>query len=260
MLKHLIIILISALICRCAVYKPSLQFDEHKKYILLTFDDGPNNHKNTTRQVLEVLGKHKVKALFNLIGMNVDRYPDITREIHNNGHIIANHGYTVMPVLFRSRKKIKWEVDSCTAALQRALNDSLYKPLYFRPSMGWYNSRTIKIIRERNMKVNGMTIYAVDTKKSTDDTDKVIKEIVKKAERHNGGVIVLHDGIAEYTWLERRLKQGWKNYDRSFIPVVTDSIITILKREGFAFPKLDENSPHDLSEEERIFFKDIIYF
>jgi hypothetical protein len=126
--------------------------------------------------------------------------------------------------------------------------------------MGWYNSRTIKIIRERNMKVNGMTIYAVDTKKSTDDTDKVIKEIVKKAERHNGGVIVLHDGIAEYTWLERRLKQGWKNYDRSFIPVVTDSIITILKREGFAFPKLDENSPHDLSEEERIFFKDIIYF
>jgi peptidoglycan/xylan/chitin deacetylase (PgdA/CDA1 family) len=165
-----------------------------------------------------------------------------------------------MPVLFRSRKKIKWQVDSCTSALQKALNDSLFRPLYFRPSMGWYNRRTMKIIRERNMRVNGITMYTVDTKKTADNTDKIIKEIVKKAEKHNGGIVVLHDGIASYTWLERRLKQGWKTYDRSFIPVVTDSIITILKRKGFAFPELDGNSPHDLSEEQRIFFKDIVYF
>ena len=247
------------LFCTCTVYKPYLKFDETKKLVLLTFDDGPNDHKNTTREILKVLKKHKVKALFNLIGANVDRYPATTREIHNDGHIIANHGYTVLPVLFRSRKKIAWEVDSCTSALQRALRDSLYKPLYFRPSMGWFNRRTVTIVKKRGMLTNGLTLYAIDTRKHAGDVDKIIKTFVKGVEKHNGGVVVLHDGIAEYTHLEKRLGQNWKNYDRSFIPVVTDSLITILTRKGFSFPRLNGKYPNDLSEDEKRTLKDVVY-
>lgn len=253
------LILIAGLMSKCVVYKPFMDFDRNNKYLLFTFDDGPNNHKNTTREILKVLQKHNVKAMFNLMGMNVDRFPDIALEIYNDGHIIANHGYTVKPVLLRSRKSIRWEIDSCTTALQHAFNDSLYKPLYFRPSMGWYNRRTMDLAKEKGLKVNGLSIYAVDTHKSAGKADKIIEEIVKKAEKHNGGVIVLHDGIGTYKWLERRLKQGWKSYDRSFIPVVTDSVINTLKRKGFSFPALNRDNPNDLSEKELEFFKDIIY-
>ena len=256
----IVLILYIPFFCQCVVYKPFLQFKKEKRIVLLTFDDGPNNHKNTTRMVLEVLRKHRVKALFNVIGKNVEQYPEIIREIHSDNHILANHGYTVLPVLFQTRKKIVTEVDSSTYALRMALKDTLFKPLYFRPSMGWYNRRTVQIIRNRKMIMNGLTIYAIDTKKSTDDTEKIIKKIVKKAERYNGGIVVLHDGIAEYDWLERRLKKGWKNYDRSFIPVVTDSVITILKRKGFIFPAINDDCPHELGDEEREFFKDILYY
>ena len=41
-----------------------------KKYIALTFDDGPNTV--TTPQVLEMLKKHNVTASFFLVGNNIN--------------------------------------------------------------------------------------------------------------------------------------------------------------------------------------------
>ncbi len=247
------------LLLKCQIYNPTLYFNPSKKIILLTFDDGPNNHKKTTYKVLQVLKKHNVKALFNLIGKNVDKFPAITRQIYNDGHIVANHGYTVFPMLFRRRKSIVWEIDSCTFALKKALQDSLYTPFYFRPSMGWFNKRTLKTVQSRGMKMNGITIYMVDTKKTEKKINQIANEALKKALKYNGGIIVLHDGIASYKWLNYRLKHNWKNYDRSFIPIVTDSIISTLKRNGFSFPQLDDLYPNNLSEEELDFFKDIIW-
>ncbi len=243
----------------CTVYNPFLKFEGDEKYVLLTFDDGPNNHKNVTREVLAVLKKHNVKALFNVIGANVDRYPDITKEIFDQGHLIANHGYTVKPVIFRRTKTIAWEIDSSTTALQYALDDSLFNPTTFRPSMGWINPRTKKLIKERGMKINGLTAYAFDTRRSAKAKHKITKSLVKSVIKHKGGVPVIHDGIAEYYHLEKRVAQGWKNYDRGFIPEVTDSVITILKREGFQFPRLDDDPPNDLTQREYQFFKKVIY-
>lgn len=252
--KLLLITILMLMITNCNVYRPSLDFEPEQKMVLFTFDDGPNDHLNTTREILKVLRKHNVMALFNLMGTNVDHFPDIARKIHEEGHIIANHQYTVFPVVFRSRKKIAWEMDSCTIALQGALGDTHFKPLYFRPSMGWINPRTKKLAKEREMKINGLTIYAFDTRKSAKNAEKIIEKIVKRVEKHNGGVIVLHDGIGSYTWYKRQVEKGRKSYDRMFLTTVTDSVITILRRKGFTFPELERDTLHDLSAEEKVFF------
>ena len=57
--------------------------------ILLTFDDGPN--PGTSEMILSELDNHKIKAAFFFVGNNIQNYPELAKEIFNNGHLVANH-------------------------------------------------------------------------------------------------------------------------------------------------------------------------
>jgi peptidoglycan-N-acetylglucosamine deacetylase len=59
------------------------------KYISLTFDDGPDNIY--TPLILDVLKEKNVVATFFLIGNKMKKYPEITKRIFNEGHVLANH-------------------------------------------------------------------------------------------------------------------------------------------------------------------------
>jgi peptidoglycan/xylan/chitin deacetylase (PgdA/CDA1 family) len=58
----------------------------------LTFDDGP--HPATTRAVLATLRKHDVTATFFLVGNRAEQYPDLAKEIVEEGHEIGSHSYS----------------------------------------------------------------------------------------------------------------------------------------------------------------------
>ncbi len=57
--------------------------------VALTFDDGPNDPY--TLQLLELLARHQVRAIFFLIGSFVRRRPEIARAIRQAGHLVGNH-------------------------------------------------------------------------------------------------------------------------------------------------------------------------
>lgn len=57
--------------------------------IALTIDDGP--HPVYTPMVLEVLRRYSVTATFSMIGINVQRYPQVARQVVAAGHAICNH-------------------------------------------------------------------------------------------------------------------------------------------------------------------------
>ena len=61
------------------------------KILYLTFDDGP--HPEATPFVLKELKKHNALATFFCIGKNVVSYPDIYKQIINEGHSVGNHTY-----------------------------------------------------------------------------------------------------------------------------------------------------------------------
>ena len=61
------------------------------KRVALTFDDGP--YGTSTQKILDILKSEKVHATFFLVGKNVDKFPDIAREIVANGNLIGNHSY-----------------------------------------------------------------------------------------------------------------------------------------------------------------------
>lgn len=57
--------------------------------IFLTFDDGP--HPTITSFVLDCLRQYNAKATFFCIGKNAELYPQVFRQILNEGHRIGNH-------------------------------------------------------------------------------------------------------------------------------------------------------------------------
>jgi len=61
------------------------------KILYLTFDDGP--HPEVTPFVLKELKKHNALATFFCIGKNVVTYPDIYKQLINEGHSVGNHTY-----------------------------------------------------------------------------------------------------------------------------------------------------------------------
>lgn len=63
----------------------------HEKIIYLTFDDGPI--PDVTEFVLQQLAEYRAKATFFCVGENIYRYPEIARQVADQGHRLANHTY-----------------------------------------------------------------------------------------------------------------------------------------------------------------------
>lgn len=55
-------------------------------------DYQPRVDKNT-RTLLDMFAKHKVKSTFFVLGWVAERYPELIKEIHAQGHEVASHGY-----------------------------------------------------------------------------------------------------------------------------------------------------------------------
>ena len=62
-----------------------------KKELYLSFDDGP--HPRITPYVLETLQVYNAKACFFCVGENVEKYPEVYRDILDGGHTTGNHTY-----------------------------------------------------------------------------------------------------------------------------------------------------------------------
>ena len=63
----------------------------YPKTMYLTFDDGPNTEN--TNKILDILKEKDIKATFFVVGKNVERNPETTRRIVEEGHTIGIHCY-----------------------------------------------------------------------------------------------------------------------------------------------------------------------
>ncbi len=63
-----------------------------QKVVAITFDDGPD--EKYTRQVLDILRSHDVKATFFPIGVNMLANRDLVRRMVDEGHVVGLHTFT----------------------------------------------------------------------------------------------------------------------------------------------------------------------
>jgi len=96
------------------------------KTLYLTFDDRP--HPEATPFVLKHLKRHKALATFFCIGKNVVAYPDIYKQIINEGHAVGNHTYNHLNGWKTSNDNYLNDI----ALASQEIDSNLFRPPYGR--------------------------------------------------------------------------------------------------------------------------------
>lgn len=171
---------------------------EQKKTISLTFDDGP--HPVYTPKVLALLKEYKATATFFCIGKNVEKYPELLKQIVANGHTVGNHSYSHKHTIgFNSSKDWILEIEKTDAIIKQLIQK---KPIVFRPPYGVTTPHLAKAIDTKHHTVVGWSIRPFDGSPLR-TKEAMLKHIKRKMK--SGAIVLLHDTheripyILEYT-------------------------------------------------------------
>ncbi|MFF3960049.1 bifunctional polysaccharide deacetylase/glycosyltransferase family 2 protein [Streptomyces griseorubiginosus] len=161
------------------------------KTIALTFDDGPN--PTYTPQVLKILEKYDVPATFFLVGSMVSRYPEIVKDMVDQGNEVGIHTFTHVDLSYQSDARVRREMTQTQLALAGAagITTTLFRAPYSSETdaIDNYSWPVYKKLGEE-----GYTSVFVDT--DSDDWKKPgVSKIVQWATPTgtSGASVLMHD-------------------------------------------------------------------
>jgi len=184
-----------------------------KKYIALTFDDGP--HPIYTAPILDILNEKKITATFFVAGFRAEIHPNLLKRMKILNCEIGNHTYSHADLSAYVKNGISFEIEKCNEAVYNATGEY---PVIYRPPFGKISKENEKrISTNMNMRKILWTIDSSDW--NTKNKDKVIKNVLKNAE--NGSIVLMHD------FYDSTLKA---------LPEIIDSLL----ESGFEFKTVSE--------------------
>ena len=118
-----------------------------------------------TQQLIDILGKYKVKATFFVVGEWVDKFPESVKALHDAGHEIMNHSDDHAYFTKLSADQIKAQLDSCNSKIEAITG---VRPDLFRPPYGDYNDSVVSTVRNCGMYTIQWNVEASQTAESLD--------------------------------------------------------------------------------------------
>lgn len=180
----------------------------HGDVVSLTFDDGPN--PPDTLDLLAVLRKHQVKAVFCLVGDQVEAHPDVVRRIAAEGHTLANHSLHHDDLSTWSPERIEADLAATSELIHRAVP---WAPIaYFRAPYGAWGESP-RVAAELGMQPLG---WRFDVEDWVPPGTGVLVERIRDRITP-GAVVLMHDGGGE----------------RGQTVAAVDRIIPVLRAEGW---------------------------
>ena len=154
----------------------------------LTFDDGPI--PEVTPQVLAILAKYNVKATFFMVGENIDKHPDVFRQVIEAGHSIGNHTYNHLkgwrtPYDEYMANTAKWE----EAVLRTSY---IVHCTLFRPPYGKATFRQRRALHQQGYRLIYWDILTRDYE-ATRTPEQMLAQI--KRDLRPGSIINFHDSL-----------------------------------------------------------------
>ena len=176
----------------------SIYKHQDNKRVFLTFDDGPST--SVTPYILDLLKEQNIKATFFVLGLKVEANPDLVKREYDEGHFIANHGYShKYGDIYSSSQAVLDEYNKTNDAIKNALGNENYNSLVFRfpggSSGGPYHD--IKQEAKELLKQNG--IASVDWNALTNDAagantkEKIMENFYNTVQDKTSIVILMHD-------------------------------------------------------------------
>jgi len=186
--------------------------DPERRWICLTFDDGP--HPNTTPRLLSILRRENIRATFFVVGMMGELFPELLREEAAEGHAVGNHTYHHVNLTKIPLPYVATEIAACDRVLRKILGGHGH---LFRPPGGDYDDRIVQIASA----LGYTTVLWTDDPGDYAHPGSLVLQLRFYGRLSNGGIILLHDGVEETVRM---------------LP----SLIEALKRKGYEFVTPDE--------------------
>jgi peptidoglycan/xylan/chitin deacetylase (PgdA/CDA1 family) len=191
--------------------------------VSLTFDDGPT--AGITEPILDSLDALGVKATFFVIGRNIERWPELVRQMDARGHIVANHSFDHAHfALFRGPRYWKQQVGRTDDLIAQIIGR---KPAFFRPPMGITTPFICSAAQRSGHATIAWSRRAVDG--LVTDTPRILQRFT---ETGPGDILMLHDGIDPHTTVP-------KHRDRSATIAAIVPLVQGMREKGLNIIPLD---------------------
>jgi peptidoglycan/xylan/chitin deacetylase (PgdA/CDA1 family) len=161
-----------------ALYRMTWDLKGDHRTVYLTFDDGPT--PVVTPWVLNQLARADAKATFFCLGRNVDKYPDLYRQILSSGHSVGNHSYSHLKGF---RSGVSRYMDDIRLA-KGLIDSKLFRPPYGRILPGQVNA----VLREYDIIM--WDVLSIDYNSGLGG-ERVYQNVIRNVKE--GSIIVFHD-------------------------------------------------------------------
>ena len=196
-------------------------YDENKKFISLTFDDGPSKY---TEEVLKTLELNESSATFFMIGRNMLDNNETVLKVYNSNSEIGNHGYSHKLLTDIPLYELDFEITEFERIFEEITND---KVKYLRPAYGEYNETV------RNFIDYPIVLWNVDPVDWNErDIPSIYNEVLKNA--CDGCIVILHDIYEETNETVKLLVPMLKSLDYEVV-----SISNLLKYKNMTYNQND---------------------
>lgn len=163
----------------------SVERDDH--VIAVTFDAswGADN----TPKLLDILDEYDAKCTFFLVGLWVDKYPDMVQAIVERGHEIGNHSATHPHMSKLSESKMLEELRMMSDKVEKLTG---VRPTLFRPPYGDYNNSVIRTVRSAGYEAVQWSVDSLDWKNISP------QDMIRRAGKVGKGDIILFHNDSQY--------------------------------------------------------------
>lgn len=161
--------------------------DTSKLRIALTFDDGPN--EPFTSQIADFLAEHRILATFFQVGECVERFPEVTRRLCRDGHVVGNHSASHRFSRCWSRRSQRSQTATAQSILGRVLDQD---PALYRPPWLLRTPSLRAVLREQGLTpISGVFCHAWEVFQPS--PQRIARRALAKA--RPGTILIFHDGF-----------------------------------------------------------------
>lgn len=198
-------------------------YNQETKKAFLTFDDGPSIN---TRDILDILKQNEIKATFFVLGSQVKVFPETTNRIYNEGHYLANHGYShIYSNIYQSPEQVLNEYLECNQIVANTINVPEYNSHLFRFPGGSVGGKyaqikndAITLLEQNNIMYINWNALTGDSEKVNPTEEYLMDNLQKTIQDKNSIVVLMHDSQAKRETIQCLPK-----------------VIEFLKNEGYEF-------------------------
>ena len=182
-------------------------YKSETKRVFLTFDDGPSVN---TADVLDILKSNDIKATFFVLGTQVEKMPEMVKRAYQEGHYIANHGYSHQySQIYSSPETVLQEFNQCNSAVEKAIDVPEYNSHLFRFPGGSVGGKyanlkaeAVTLLEQNNIMHVDWNALTGDAEKSSPDEEYLMNNLQKTTQNKNSIVILMHDAQAKRVTVE----------------------------------------------------------